>query len=79
MPPWEGELEVLDAESGEMRRVQMDAPARSSTPRPTTQYCREVEYAALRNKGRYMHLTTDVPLQDALFGAVMGTGAVSLQ
>jgi hypothetical protein len=41
-------------------------------------YCHGIEYAALKNHGRYLHLTTNVPLEDALYGSVMATGAVAL-
>ena len=78
MPPWDGELELLDAETGELRRVQMDRSSALEYAEAYDEYCRGIEYAALKNNGRYLHLTTDVPLEDALYGAVMATGAVAL-
>jgi hypothetical protein len=79
MPPWDGELELMDAESGEIRRVQMDRASALEYAAAYDEYCRTVEYAALKNNGRYLHLTTDIPLEDALYGSVMATGAVTLQ
>jgi uncharacterized protein (DUF58 family) len=78
-PPWDGELELLDAESGELRRVQMDRASALEYAEAYDEYCRGIEYAALKNNGRYLHLTTDAPLEDALYGAVMATGSVTLQ
>jgi uncharacterized protein (DUF58 family) len=78
-PPWEGELELLDAESGALLRVHMDQNAAAEYTAAYDEFCEKIEYTALRNGGRYMHLTTDVAVQDALFGALMGSGAVSLQ
>lgn len=78
-PPWDGELELLDAESGELRRVQMDRASALEYTEAYDEYCRGIEYAALKNSGRYLHLTTDIPLEDALYGAVMATGSVTLQ
>ena len=78
VPPWEGELELLDAETGELRRVQMDRASALEYAAAYDEYCRAVEYKALENNGRYLHLTTEVPLEDALYGAVMATGAVAL-
>ena len=77
-PPWDGELELMDAESGEIRRVQMDRASALEFTAAYDEYCRGIEYAALKNNGRYLHLPTDVPLEDALYGAVMATGAVAL-
>ncbi len=78
MPPFDGELELMDAESGEVRRVQMDRASALEYAEAYDEYCRGIEYAALKNEGRYLHLTTDVPLEEALYGAVMATGAVAL-
>jgi uncharacterized protein (DUF58 family) len=78
-PPWEGELELLDAESGELLRVHMDENSAAEYTASYDEFCRTIEYAAMRNGGRYMHLTTNVAVQDALFGSLMRSGAVSLQ
>lgn len=78
-PPWDGELEVVDSESGELLRVHMDRNSAAEYTAAYDEFCRGIEYVAMRNGGRYMHLTTDLPIQDALFGSLMRTGAVSLQ
>jgi hypothetical protein len=78
-PPWEGELELLDAESGELLRVHMDQHSAAEYTASYDEFCRSIEYAAMRNGGRYMHLSTEVAVQDALFGSLMRSGAVSLQ
>jgi uncharacterized protein (DUF58 family) len=77
-PPWEGELELLDAESGDLLRVHMDRRSAEEYTAAYDQFCENIEYVAMRNGGRYIHLTTDVAMEDALFGSLMGSGAVSL-
>jgi hypothetical protein len=57
----------------------MDRQAAAEYTASYDEFCRNIEYVAMRNGGRYMHLTTDLAIQDALFGALMGAGAVSLQ
>jgi uncharacterized protein (DUF58 family) len=79
LPPWDGEVELLDAESGRLLRVQMDRASAQEYAEAYEAYCREIEYAALRNNGRYLSLDTDVPLEDALYGSLMAAGAVALQ
>jgi uncharacterized protein (DUF58 family) len=77
-PPWDGELELADAETGELLLVQMDRKAADEYTSAYDDFCRSIEYRALRNGGRYVHLSTDLSVRDALFGAVLGSGAVSL-
>jgi uncharacterized protein (DUF58 family) len=79
LPPWDGELELADAESDEMIRVQMDRDGAREYQAAFDGYCATIERVAVRNEGRYVRLDTDVPLEDALFGSLMGAGALSLQ
>lgn len=78
-PPWEGELELADAETGKLMRVQMDAESSREHADAYDAYCREIERAALRHEGRYLRVTTDVPFEDSLYGALITAGSVSLQ
>ena len=39
-------------------------------------YARELERVALRNNGRYVGLPTSVPLEQAVFGSLVRTGAL---
>ena len=78
-PPWRGELELFEAESGRLRRVQADEETARLHAEAYDEYCAGIERAALRHEGRYLHLETDRTLEDSLFGSLLGAGAVSLQ
>ena len=79
MPPWDGELELEDAESGEIMRVQLDREAAQEYAASYDAYSRQIEQAAMRSQGRYLQLRTDQPLEDALYGPMTQLGAVSVQ
>ncbi len=78
-PADQGEFELVDAESGEVLRMSVDRPVIDDYVAAFEQHAHDVEYVALRNGGRYIRLTTDIDLDDALYGALMFTGSLSLQ
>ena len=78
-PSWRGELELVDAESGMLRRINIDQRTAEEYTAAYDEYCRRLEYAALRSGGRYIHLGTEVPIEDALYGAMTRAGSVSVQ
>ena len=78
-PPWRGEIEAVDAETGSAIRVQMDAAGARQVREAFEEYSRQIERAALRNDGRYLRLETTTPLEDALFRSLTASGAVALQ
>lgn len=79
LPPWDGELEVEDAETGEILQVQFDRQAAQEYAQSFDAYCASLEKAALRNEGRYVGLDTGLPLEDALYGSMAQAGALSTQ
>ncbi|MBI1353406.1 MAG: DUF58 domain-containing protein [Acidobacteria bacterium] len=78
-PPWRGELEMVDAETGNLVRLQLDDAGAREYRANYDAYCAEIEHTAIRHGGRYVQLSTQAPLEDALYGALMASGAVSLQ
>ena len=78
-PSWRGELELVDAESGELKRINVDAETAEQCAAAYDEFRERLEYVALRSQGRYVHLTTDVEVADTLYGAMIGSGSVSLQ
>lgn len=78
-PPWDGELELEDAESGEIVRVQLDREMAQEYAASYDAYARQIERAAMRSRGRYLQLRTDQPLEDALYGPMAHAGAVAVQ
>ncbi len=75
-PPWEGELDLEDAETGSRVQLAFDEPARASYAADFDRYSQRIRDVALRNSGRYVGLTTSVPVEDALFGPLVKAGAL---
>ena len=75
-PPWEGELDLEDAESGARVQLAFDETARARYTAQFDQYSAHLREVALRNGGRYVGLTTSIPVEDALFGPLVKSGAL---
>jgi uncharacterized protein (DUF58 family) len=75
-PPWEGELELEDAETGQSVELAFDSDARAMYTTAFDEYAQGLRTVALRNNGRYVGLPTNVPVDEAIFGALMRSGAV---
>lgn len=67
-PPWRGELELTDAETGARLQLQFDAGAREQYTNAFDAYAQRLRSLALRNGGRYVGISTSVPLEEAIFG-----------
>jgi uncharacterized protein (DUF58 family) len=76
-PPWDGELELEDAETGMHVELAFDRDARTQYTAAFDEYAQTVRRIALRNNGRYVGVPTNVPVEDAIFGSLMRSGAVS--
>lgn len=77
VPPWDGELELEDAESGQKVELALDADARAQYTRAFDAFADRVRDVAERNGGRYLGLPTSVPVDQAIFGPLVNTGAVA--
>lgn len=75
-PPWEGDLELDDAESGARLRIEFDSRARENYTASFDEYSRRIRRLALRNGGRYAGLSTAIPVEEAIFGTLAKAGAV---
>jgi uncharacterized protein (DUF58 family) len=67
-PPWEGELEIVEAESGARIELDFDGPARERYTAAFDAHCRDLERVAMRHGGRYVGIPTSIPIEDAIFG-----------
>jgi uncharacterized protein (DUF58 family) len=76
-PPWEGQLELKDAETGATVELDFDAEARDGYQAAFDEYSATVQRTALRHGGRYVRLSTEMPVEDAIFGPVMQAQGVS--
>jgi uncharacterized protein (DUF58 family) len=75
-PPWEGELDLFDAETARHVRIEFDAAARERYTNAFDEFAQDLRRLAQRTGGRYAGLTTSVPLEDAMFSSLMQAGAV---
>ena len=77
VPPWDGELELEDAETGQVVELAFDRTARDQYTAAFDAYADRVRNVAERCGGRYLGLPTSVPVDQAIFGPLVNTGAVA--
>lgn len=75
-PPWEGEMDLEDAETGSRLQLAFDEESRAKYVEAFDRYAQHVRQVALRNGGRYAGLPTSLPVEDALFGELVKMGAI---
>jgi len=67
-PPWAGELELRDAETGAGLKLDFDEAARQRYTREFDEYCSAIQTMAMRSNGRYAGIATSQPLESVIFG-----------
>ncbi|HUK16653.1 MAG TPA: DUF58 domain-containing protein [Bryobacteraceae bacterium] len=67
-PPWSGELELHDAETGAMLKLDFDDAARQRYIHAFDEYAAAIENRALRSGGRYVGISIAQPLESVIFG-----------
>ncbi|HVT94870.1 MAG TPA: DUF58 domain-containing protein [Bryobacteraceae bacterium] len=75
-PPWEGTLELHDAETGGTLEINFDSAARDEHAAAFDRYAKQIQSTALRNGGRYVGLSTSMPLEEAVFGPLVASGGI---
>ncbi len=75
-PPWEGELDLEDAETGQRVELSFDSDARAMYSAAFDEFSQGLRRVAMRNSGRYVGLQTDIPVDEAIFGPLVRAGAV---
>jgi len=70
-PPYSGELELEDAESGESIKLNFDDEARAAYVEAFDNYARSIRELAMRKGGRYIGLATNTPIEQAIFGSFL--------
>ena len=76
-PPWEGELEIEDAETGQKVELAFDSAARAQYTAAFDTHADLIRNVAERNNGRYLGVPTSVPIEQAIFGPLVKSGAVA--
>jgi len=67
-PPWLGELDLRDAETGAAMRLDVDDEAAARYTLAFDEYGSELERLALRSGGRYAGIAVSQPLESVIFG-----------
>jgi uncharacterized protein (DUF58 family) len=70
-PVDQGELDLIDAESGVHLKLTVDEHARESYTAAFDEHATEVRKLAMRNGGRYAGFPISMPLEDVVFGPMM--------
>ena len=76
-PPWIGELDLEDAETHKMLRLQFDEGAQARYTLAFDEYCQSLRHIAMRSGGRYLGIPTSLPLEEAVFGSMVRAGSVA--
>jgi uncharacterized protein (DUF58 family) len=71
VPPWTGELELHDAETGDRLKLDFDDDARERYTRAFDEYAASIQHLALRSGGRYVGVSTAQPLEEVIFGEMV--------
>jgi uncharacterized protein (DUF58 family) len=77
MPPWNGELDLVDAENGAQVRLQFDDQARAQYTRAFDDYSAALQQLAVRNGGRFAAVSTATSLEDIIFGELVRTRGIA--
>jgi len=72
-PPFGGDLELVDAESGEVREVSVDAETLRAYERQLQTFLSRVEGFCRSNELNYVRVTTDVALEDLVLRRLKGS------
>jgi uncharacterized protein (DUF58 family) len=67
-PPWDGELELRDAETGAGLKLDFDEEARKRYTRAFDEYAATIQTMAYRSGGRYAGIATSQSLESVIFG-----------
>jgi uncharacterized protein (DUF58 family) len=76
-PPWNGELELIDAENNAQVRLQFDDQSRAQYTRAFDEYSAALQQLAVRNNGRFAGVSTATPLEDIIFGSLVRTRGIA--
>jgi uncharacterized protein (DUF58 family) len=70
-PPWTGELDLEDAETGARLKLDFDDEARKRYTRAFDEFSSGIQHVAVRSGGRYIGVSTEQSLEDVIFGEMV--------
>jgi uncharacterized protein (DUF58 family) len=77
VPPWTGELELRDSETGAGMKLDFDEEARDRYTRAFDEYCAGLQTMAMRSGGRYAGVATSQSLESVIFGDLIRVRGVA--
>lgn len=75
-PPWDGELDLIDAETGTHVELSVDGSARKQYTEAFDEYSRRLQNLANRSGGRYVGIPTTTLIEEAIFDSLMRAGGI---
>ena len=75
-PPWEGQLDLYDAETDEKLEITFDEAARQSYTEAFDNFADGIQRVGLRTGGRYVGLSTSTTIEEAVFGPLVRSGGI---
>jgi uncharacterized protein (DUF58 family) len=76
-PPWNGEVDLVDAESAQHLRMQVDDEARRRYTEAFDAFSADIKEVALRNNGKYAGVPTSMQLEEAIFGTMVRARSIA--
>jgi len=76
-PPWVGELELRDAETGASMKLDFDEEARNRYVQSFDEYSSSMQSIAMRSGGRWAGIATSQPLESVIFGDLIRTRGIA--
>jgi uncharacterized protein (DUF58 family) len=76
-PPWLGELDLVDAETQTRLQLQLDEQAREKYTTAFDSYAAGLQQLAIRNGGRYVGVSTGMPIEDIIFGSLVRSQVIA--
>ena len=76
VPPWDGQLDLQDAETDEKVEVTFDQTARDAYTAAFDEYAAKIQRVGLRTGGKYVGFSTDTTIEEAMFGAMVRAGGI---
>lgn len=76
VPPWNGQLDLYDAETNEKLEITFDQAARQSYTEAFDHFAENIKRVGLRTGGRYVGLSTNTPIEEAVFGPMVRSGGI---
>ncbi|MGH9613661.1 MAG: DUF58 domain-containing protein [Bryobacteraceae bacterium] len=75
-PPWDGQLELIDSETGDTLNLAFGDRARDEYTASFDRFAEAVKAVANRSGGRYVGLSTAIPIEEAVFGPIVQFGGI---